>query len=1108
MVAQVHVGVGHNIGRDQYLSVYSDLAPADIKGQINLALDKIRGKDFRQAELILDIVKSGATLNSESRAILDMLSINLSLNCGKVPDGAHRKLVEHLGGLQNDIAKDLCFATLIKLECRIGCEDDAVKRCAKETALGVYSREAFYELVSNGDELNKAFSAHELNLSEGELIGVICGALRLNDLDLAKLALHRLSRISSSENCQILSLYVRAVATNQTLLNGQYWYSTKSVVSEILSIASCCAELIENTKGEDSRLFNIAIPMLGFLLYSHDELLAACWRYKDNVESASKEFVAELYYRVVNDSTRLSGARRELLDAEKDVDAKNKVLARVLSSSQITSEDLPLLLALSSKEQLRVWCANGGECKSSDEIEVDSASLLFAIALCSERIPESKVDLRTKARFFCEKHVDKIPELNQFFISKVSRDLFEVGFSDLACDLLKIVLPDSDFWFSPLFDIYINSLLCSSRKKTLLDILNVIDEGDWTGGLWFIKANLDYSLSDFPAALVSVKSAIKLESENIEYWCFAFRLTRDCKDLLEDPLFIELPDKLFSEISVPALQLLHELVRLGRFNNVEPIIIEWFIKDPSANAKLISNFYFGSLLTLSPGLMANVSKSSRGVISAVTFKSGNDSFTKLIVEGEQSNSEFCISAHSQLAKDLLASVPGDIFYNGMNKVSLVEFLPPYVAVLRMSTDIRVRQNDGEDVFYKLELPKDPEKLVPFMEEMFKRQESQDKSYDFDVNITIPMLIKGFKKFPNDPVKAALHQFSHSLAYKHSINAVGEESPKLIAIDIYTICYICLIGMSRSLFDNVERVYVSSNTKQVLDDWLVTIFSDSYLALALNPGGGLIRTTSADIKASDQTFIEGMKLFSERVEILKPAIFDLPSDLMMVRGFVDETICSTMNLALQNEIAWLSIDNQIGNFFHACGGQIVNANKLLVILGASGSYEQKKIGYYMHAQGFVPYVCTWKDFALMAESPDYFSDSTLAKILKLDGSLDLSNRGNFYRLALVVALSVLGSVSVVGGNIYSRIYNEIQVDWSSHVVYAAISKSLRANGKGAEDNFADFYLCVIEYFRSSKVLRQLVTSLFIRFMEGHFLDQEIIRAKLAELIAKRKKFTPE
>lgn len=1108
MITQVHVGVGHNVGRDQYLSVYSDLAPADIKGQINLALDKIRGKDFRQAELILDIVKSGATLNYESRAILDMLSINISLNCGKVPDGAHRKLVEHLGGVQNDIAKDLCFATLIKLECRIGCEDDAVKRCAKETTLGVYSREAFYELVSNGDELSRAFGVRELDLSEGELTGVICGALRLNDLDLAKIALHRLSRISSSENFRILSLYVRAVSTNHTLLSGQYWYSTKSVITEILSIASCCAELIENSKGEDSRLFNIAIPILGFLLYSHDELLTACWRYKENLESTSKEFVAELYYRVANDFTRLSGVRRELLEAERDVDTKNKVLARVLSSSQIISQDLPLLLALSSKEQLRGWCANGGECKSSDEIEVDSANLLFAIALCSEKVPESKVDLRTQAHLFCKKYVEKIPELNQFFINKVSMGLFEVGFSDLACDLLKIVLPDSDFLFSPLFDIYVNSLLCASRKKTLLDILNVIDESDWTGGLWLLKANLDYSLSDFPAALASVKSAIKLESENIEYWRFAFRLTRDCESLLEDPLFIKFPDKLFSEVSVPALQLLHELVRLGRFHDVEPVIIEWFIKDPNANAKLISDFYFGSLLRLSPGLMANVSNSSRGVVSAVTFKSGNDSFTKLIVDGEKSNSEFCISKDSQLAKDLLASAPGDIFYNGMNKINLVEFLPPYVAVLRMSIDIRVRQNDGEDVFYKLELPKDPEKLVPFMEEMFRRQESQDKSSDFDVDITIPMLMRGFKKFPNDPVKAAVHQFSHSSAYKNSINAVGEESPKSIAVDIYTICYVCLIGMSRSLFDNIERVYVSSNTKQVLDEWLATIFSDNYLSLALNPGGGLIRTTSADIKASDQTFIDGMKLFSERVEILKPAIFDLPSDLMMVRGFVDETICSTMNLSLQNEIAWLSIDNQIGSFFHACGGQIVNANKLLITLGASGSYEEKKIGYYMHAQGFVPYVCTWKDFTLMVESPDYFSDSTLAKILKLDGSLDLSSRGNFYRLALVVAQSIFGSVSVVGNNIYSRAYNEIQVDWSSRVVYAALSKILRAPGKGAEDNFADFYLCVIEFFRSSKVLRQLVTSLFLRFIEGHFLDQEIIKNRLAELVAQRKKSTPE
>lgn len=1108
MINQIHSGVGHNVGRDQHLHVYSTLAPADIRGQVDLVLDRIRENDHAQADMALTVLKSGTALNSESRAVLDMLSVHLGLSRGKELEGAHKLLIKHLGSLQNDIAKDLCFAVLVRFECRFGRENDAKKRCERQEDLGVYAREVFYELVLSAEGLSEVFRERELDLTEGEITGVVNGALRLDALDLAALALTRLESDYPSSNCAVLKLYLRALALNPVLIKGQYWCSNKRINNELIAVAQECSDLISAGKGEDARLFNVAIPVLSYLLYSHESLLKACWKYKDKVEEVNKEFAAELYLRVVGDYSKFTGVRLELHESENDENKKRLVLARILPLLRISVEELPLLLALSSKDQLGLWFANGGVCTSDELIEVDSANLLIAISLYVEGDHEAKERVRSQAEKFYNRHVGGLAGLSQFFIDNVTSSFFEIGFSDLACNYLEVMLPKKDFWFSPLFSTYVNSLLSALRKKTLLEVLNSIDKDDWTEGVWIIKANLDLSLGNYLEAFVSVKSALKIDFNNIEFWCFAFRLTRDCKNLLDDPLFIDLPEELFSKLSIHGLQLLHELVRINRFKYVEAVLIKWFVSSPHANAKPISDFYYGTLLALPFGSMANVSETSGDVIAAVEYTSGRDSYTRLVVSGEQASNEFCINSNSSLAKELLDRSPGEVFHNGMNEVVLVERLMPYVAVLRMATEIRLRQNDGADIFYKLETPSAPEELLPFMEATLRRQEMQSTSFGFDSDVNIPICMKGFKRFPNEPVKAAIQQFSHKDAYRHSILAIGDEEPKCISIDIYTICYISLIGFSSVLLNRFDCVYVSSSTKKALEDWLATVSDERYLTLALAPNGRLIRTTSADIKNSDQTFFEGMRAFSERVKILKPVIFDVPSEIMMVREFIDATVFSTMHLSLENDVSWFCIDNQIGALYKTSGGRVVNAQRLLIELGVNESYESRKIGFQMYAQGTVPYVCTWRDFHLMAMSSDHLSANILAKILRLENSFDLTNPENYTRLAGVVAQSILNSLSFEGNNIYSHIYNETEVCSSSSVVNAALYKVLRHAEKGAEDKFADFYLTVLELFQNSSLLRELVEMLFVRFMKENFLDPAIVADSLARLLAERKKITLE
>ena len=1106
LISQVHSGVGHNVGGDQHLHLYSNLAPADIRGQVDIVLEKIREKEHEKAELVLDVLRSGDTLNSEARAVLDMLSINLGLSSGKKLDGAHRVLITHLGNLKNDIARDLCFAILVRFECRFDRESDAKRRCETESILGVYSREVYYELVSSKEVLYEVFSGRELDLSEGELTGLIYGALRLEEIELAKLALSRLDLDYPSENSAILKLYTRAVVLNPVLKRGQYWCLNKSINLEILAVAQECSNLISAGKGNDGRLFNIAIPILSYLLCSHESLLKVCWDHVDKINGISKEFAAELYLRMSGDYSRLKGIRLELHKAESDIAQRKLTLNRILPSLKVSSEELPLLLALSSKEQLRVWRSSGGVCISEQLLEVDSANLLIAISLCAESDPATKGVLRAEADLFYKRHAHNFSELSQFFLDTVTRKFLEFGFSDLACNYLEEVLPKEDFCLSPLFDTYINSLFYALRKKTLLGVLDSLAVDDWGPGLWCIKANLDYALGNIPQALISIKSALSSVPNNIECWRFAFQLTRDCPDLLDDPFFVKLPEELFSNLSVSGLQLLHELVRLDRFEYVESVLIEWFVANPNANAKPISDFHYSTMLTLPHVLMSKVSESSGRVVSAVEYKSGNDRLIKLVVDGEQVSNEFCINSKSSLAKELLTKSPGDVFHNGMNEIEFIERHLPYIAVLRMATAIRLRQNDGADVFYKLEAPSSPEKLLPFMEETLRRQDNQNDNSDFYADTSIPIFMKGFKRFPSDPVKAAIQQFSHNNAYKHSIISVGEENPKFISLDIYTLCYICLIGFSETLIKSFDAVYISSNTKKALDEWLLAVFDDKYLTLALDPSGRLIRTTAEDIKKSDQTLFDGMKMFSERAKILKSVAFDAPAELVMVRDFIDATVFSTMQLSLENEIPWLCIDNQIGSFFQASGGSVVNARKFFLKLGAAGTYESKKIGFFMYAQGAVPYVSTWRDFYLMAMSTDFFSDNTLAKILRLDNSVDISLRENYVNLAGVVAQSIISSVSIDGDNLYSRIHNEVEVEYSSQVVYAVLAKIIKNSDKGPEDAFADFYLIVLDQLHNSKYLKDLATLVFVRFMSGHFLDSTIIVSSLKRLAGDRSKVT--
>jgi len=1105
---------GDNVGGNKITNVFQSIAPEVLRKPIELILSNIRDRNHNGAKTQFEIIKATASLDANSEAILDMLSVHLNLLEEKEKITTYSSLNSFLNNSPDSLSCDLCLSTLIRLDAENNRIDDARERFQNTSHLGKYSKEAFYELVAVADELEVIYEDNRINLDESDLNGLVRGSFRTENLELGLTVANRLNEVFPSLNSKVLLLFAKSlVLFNTNKLQGQhFWTISATLKSELFQIAGEIICLINESNGKDLRLFNLAVPCLHNVSGEHKELSDICWKYIDEVEKINSDIAAVLHNIYAKDTSKFEGElQRKHATAQHDKEFRAQLVNGILSSKNISIAEFIFLTDFSGKRDISRWAKSGGIVSGQENLETDLANLLLNLTLLENTNNRVDVeDIRVKADYFVKNYQDKLSVLNPVrLLELVEKLLLFPKLSSIACDLINPMLPMSDLWVSPIVKCYLNGLLVSGQMKTLTHVLTKINKREWDGFVWIVQARLFEQEKRYKEAITSVEKAQGQNYDSLDSWNFLVYLYKRLNVTNQELHLVlrRVPDEILSENSALALALVFEIGRADDFQRAEQIILSWFIENPNACAKAMTDFCLNFIIN---GAEMPASKSVGSCLSGVVFKKDNEVLTKLLIDGDCLSHPCLLDVNSSLGECINEMSAGESKQCGMYDITLNERLPPLIATFRMAGTLRDDINDGSDPFFLLNIhiptEKEPEPeadaFAPLKRILSASRGNTNKKDELLNNPDWPLILKGFFLCRHSPVEAAL-ELLHTKSYvKYQLPNFGESLPSEVVLDIYTIIYLSLTGLAFGISDKSIKFIITEETKVAIEAWLKEIKHEDYMSVGVRPDGGLWRQTADDIKQSTQysQICRALDLILTECEVADPLLVDMPAELFQFQDIVDNSVYSTMKLSVSNDIPWLSIDETFARLFMSSGWRVVNTTTLFKELGSSLSFEQKKEGLYLYAQEVIPYSLTFQDLILLSTSDDEHTHYFLAKIIFL--------HPNAYKETTVAAdclstllIPVLAKAYLDGEILKGlRIHNARNNGYAERIFNACSYVVMQCDGVKAELAFSMLLFRLVEQFRSIPTMIKLICVMATEFAKGHFLCITRINKHVAELSA--------
>ncbi len=1103
---QLHSGSGDNIARDKIVNQYQSIAPEALQKSIELILSDIRGKNPDSAKNRLETIKALSTLDINSEIILDSLSFHLNLLDDKDKKKLLSSLITFLKTPSDDLTRDLCLATLIRLEVESNRSTDARERYLNIILPGSYSKEAFFELIATADELESGYEKNKINLEESELNGIVRGSFRIENLALGLKAANRLNDVFPSFNSKVLVVLAKGIILlNSKLQETFFWTITSKLKAELIDLVEELVSLINESNGKDKRLFSVAALSLQYMNGEHKELRDICWKYVGQFEEIHSDIAAQLYNIYTKNSSKIiDGVVRNHIQANENKEYREQLLSDLSSSKEI-SVDKFVILKDFEINKICQWGKSGGVIVSEESLEADFRNLqLKLIVLSSSNNNRAEIEnIRDQAEQFLITYQEKLAKLNPFILIELAESLLQhSGLSFIVCALLKPLMPSCDIWASPITRLYLRALLLSEQVATLSAILREINESEWDSELWIIQAAVFEQLDQYPQAIQAIEKAIEINNTLLDGWLALVRLHR--KDEHSDDtvrsVLQGIPPEVLSKKSDIALTLLIEIAKTGDFNRAEKIILAWFIENPSDCAKAMIDFHLS--LTIGDANNRALLGSERvgDCIAGVVYTEDNLQHTKLLIDNSELKYPDLLDINSPLGAFLNNLETEQVIRNGMYDYKLIERLPAYVAAYRISSQLRQKQNDGSDCFHAFQMPTDPdEMLATFEEKLVRTQYHQDD--EIFKNPVMPISCKGHFQNRGDPVKAALIQWTTKNSIKHSLPNFGERTPTKVILDVYAIAYLALTGLAFGMTKTSIDFVITQETKYIIEDWLNDINREDYLTMGIRPGGGLFRVTAEDIKQSPQhrQIIDVLNLIITESEVVTPAIADMPPLILRIRDMVDDSVYSSIKLSISNDIPWLCTDGILAQIFHSFGGKSVDTFNLFVEMGSSLSFEQKKEGLYLHALECIPYALTFQDVNLLSSSNDKHAYYFLAELIYRYPKAFIDTN-----TAVEVLSSILSPVlakAFLDGEILNglRINNPRNNGYAERVFNVCCYVSMQCNdGVKAEVKLAMLLFNLFTRFIGITLMTELICSLATEFAIGHFLSIQMINQHTSKM----------
>lgn len=1083
-ISQNHEGSGDN---NVHIHVH-DIPPEKFKISVEEIINLISSYQLDDAKKQLATLQKLQGLTNE--AILLLNAVKTKIQQIEREDyhwsDTHDQLIKALTQAKNNWEKDILLSVILHLELRHLKEDAKLRVKTEFASFGPSTNKLYYAYYLDETELQSVFNNRRLNLHREELFGLFIGCIRCESFQLAKTIADKFcEKHQDSYQAQYCKLFVQVI--NLLYPTAQYWTATYSQKRNAELLADQLINLIIQSSGYDINLFLLASNFQNCfftLVTPHKPLNDICFKYierieKYHIEGHLHEYVD--YLKVINDKNKSEEKQKKFLEENAiDLSQSNK-----LKPAQVT-----VLIDTASEETI-TELLNKVEIDDEDLLTKDFCYLFLLSFSCLDS-NEQKQKLQIAVKNLIETHQTVLYKLVQRKVLLLVERLIKKEQDKLVCELLSELLPRQDLWLSPLVEHYFNSLWNTGQFKTLNDRLLELNRTEWNHSAWHLNAALLERQHKFDEAIEAIKKTLDFKNDISDYWRVYLSLARKA-NFTENQLkeiILSVPESLLDEPSNFGAALLLSMIKQGNFELAESHLVRWFIENPENAAIPVMDVglnMMASKIELKPSSV--VGQCMKGV----HYKKNGESITSLIVENPKSKNQYIINSNSPLGKLLITLNVGEREdLDPTTSIELVEVLPPYVASLRIASDIRVQRNDGSDPFWRFEVnEKNPERVIEILKKFSANREKLSEGLkSILANASTPTLIKClcFKK--ENRVKSILELLRNDIKVDFGVlhRKNSQQKEKELLIDLYTACYIAITGLSHGMNTSLTKYYISAETKHEIELFLANFDSVKTTLFPVEINNELRFIDNERYKQWHQPIIDGFNAFLSHVQVLSPQLVD--SEYAYFFEKVDPIFASTIYLAQSSGIKILCYDHATANILESMGVLCSDAAYILLNLSINTPIEKKLGGFYLSIPQKIVFPFLMRDLYDLIFSTDKDKQELANKIISTITNPNPSCIKQWY----ILLLEIFFIKSVSNKN---QLFNSV-ICLLLHQNFYDAECCIEDRFSIVFYNFMNHLTVFINCTKEEKKQQifSIAITLFFNYARGHFFDIEHIKKTIA------------
>ncbi len=1093
---QIHSGGGDNVAGDKIFIQIKSLAPSDFGPAIELVFESIRRKDTSTATAQLAMLRVMAQRDQDTAGLVEVISIMSGLVETENRDVAWKKVANIISRGDNDIVRDISLAALLKLANGTERAATAKELYEQEDEPQAYSREMYFRLYAECDELEEAGRSF---VSEGEMVGIVEGAFRHHATDLFIRMARTQYALYPSLNSEVVLAVATGLELNPELAQCHFWLVSPAIKDRIDDWSENVIRLLDASKGRDKRIQDLICALVE--IHSGNAptpLIDAIRKYRHEFDPARSPNIAKIR-ALVSDETELDSYHRDLLAAHRDSESRAAWCRSFLERNTHTIEEIGRFLRLASSSDIEVWLARDHVLENATQVEEDFVRLGGRIFQSKEGSwgKAERRELAAHVDSFIAAWSDDIHTFNPTAVLELSERLMTCGLPDRALELTSRMIPSGPLWASPFVVAHLNCLLSAEQHETFERTLALVKDADKSALIVSLHSTSVEKQGQIKFAVDLMDQALELAPTAAYLWYRACYLRHRYLGITEQQTFnARVPDAILQTPTREVLAIIWFLTRSGAFKRVEPIWVQWFIKAPNEHAVDLVNFHFGA----GRSVKFDVSPTLDGFDFAVEYEQDGDTQVRLVIKDDQDAGEYTLRSSSQLARALRDLEIGETASIGVVSYKLKERLPPYIACLRIALRLRHIQNDGSDCFAMMRIPEDPEALIPYLEEKLA-QESEDRKRLYETD-AIPLYMRGHALSPHNVFKGALSCWT-DIKFPKSAHWGQGATDGTMVLDAYGIAYLATTDLAEKLLEIGVSFVLPPATKEALDHFIDEISDDDFMQMGVTEGGKLFRTTASDLRTHLAHVLEALKLIRSKASIIHPNVHDAQLDLYSIKDAIDATAYDAIQLSIANNIPWFCMDAAFASLHHSKGYPTANIEAVILRAVSSGAFHFHRIrhSFLLFSVGALPLPFTRTAVYALAATPNSLASWILYKIIKNHGSKIFAIQQGRCFLLDIILLQVLNRSAYLD-NLYVMLPSySPREHFADHVFNYGLSLFLSLTDGKAEFKLASAMMYMLASVRSEEIFFRLLTRRFWEFSQGHFLNWSLVENHLGSLRAK-------